>query len=408
MAGSPRVPSLRLKEKTDILIAGAGFSGMVLAERFAAHGFKCTIIEKRPHIGGNAWDCADRNGVLYHPYGPHYFRTNSRAVREYLSRFTRWQHVDYRIKSWTGGRYWSFPVNLETFEQLIGKSATEDEFKIWLAEKRIPIAEPQNSEEVILSQVGHEFYEMFFRGYTLKHWHRHPRDLDPSVTARIPLRTTRDDHYLREEFQALPALGYNHLFEQMVAASPNLEIKLGVDFQEARRHYDARHIIYTGPVDAWFDFRHGRLPWRSLRFEMESFTPDRLIEREPIAGKKGHWQPAMQVNYPNDHDYTRIVEIKHATQQASDCSNIVREYSQDDAPGREPYYPIPAPDARAMYEKYKLLAAAEPGVSFVGRLATYHYYNMDQVTAMALHEFDRLTGPDGPFAGLNGHSISQP
>jgi UDP-galactopyranose mutase len=389
-----------LKQKTDILIAGAGFSGMVLAERFAAHGLKCVILEKRPHIGGNAWDCTDRNGVLYHPYGPHYFRTNSRVVREYLSRFTEWQQVDYRIKSWTRGRYWSFPVNLETFEQLMGRSATEDEFKAWLAEKRVPIADPKNSEEVILSQAGPEFYEMFFRGYTLKHWHRHPRDLDPSVTARIPLRTTRDDHYLREEFQALPRLGYNHLFGQMLESTPNIEVKLGVDFKDARRHYDARHIIYTGPVDAYFDFRHGRLPWRSLRFEMESFTPDRLVEREPIAGKIGFWQPAMQVNYPNDYDFTRIVEIKHATRQDSGCTNIVREYSQDDAPGREPYYPVPAPDARAMFEKYRALAAAETTVSFVGRLATYHYYNMDQVTAMALHEFDRLTAPGGPFEGL--------
>jgi UDP-galactopyranose mutase len=397
----------RLKEKTDILIAGAGFSGMVLAERFASHGLKCTILEKRPHIGGNAWDCADRNGLLYHPYGPHYFRTNSRAVREYLSRFTEWQHVDYRIKSWTHGRYWSFPVNLETFEQLIAKPATEDEFKAWLAAKRVPIPEPKNSEEVILSQVGHEFYEMFFRGYTIKHWHRHPRELDPSVTARIPIRTIRDDHYLREEFQALPRLGYNHLFENILASTPNIEVKLGVDFQEARHHYEARHTIYTGPVDCYFDYCHGRLPWRSLRFEMESFTADRLAEREPIAGKKGFWQPAMQVNYPNDHEFTRIVEIKHATGQQSDCTNIVREYSQDDAPGREPYYPIPAPDARAMYEKYRTLAAAEPGVSFVGRLATYHYYNMDQVTAMALHEFDRLTGPSGPFAGLLEHKATK-
>jgi UDP-galactopyranose mutase len=396
-----------LKEKTDILIAGAGFSGMVLAERFASHGLKCTILEKRPHIGGNAWDCADRNGLLYHPYGPHYFRTNSRVVREYLSRFTGWHHVDYRIKSWTHGRYWSFPVNLETFEQLIAKPATEDEFKAWLAAKRVPIESPKNSEEVILSQAGHEFYEMFFRGYTLKHWHRHPRDLDASVTARIPIRTTRDDHYLREEFQALPKLGYNRLFENILASTPNIEVKLGVDFQEARHHYEARHVIYTGPVDCYFDYCHGRLPWRSLRFEMESFTADRLVEREPIAGKKGFWQPAMQVNYPNDYDFTRIVEIKHATGQQSACTNIVREYSQDDAPGREPYYPIPAPDARAMYEKYRALAAAEPGVSFVGRLATYHYYNMDQVTAMALHEFDRLTGAGGPFAGLLEHKATK-
>ncbi len=370
---------------------------MVLAERFSARGLKCVVVEKRPHIGGNAWDRADGNGVLYHPYGPHYFRTNSRLVRDYLSRFTEWQPVEYRIQSWTDGRYWSFPVNLATFEQLIGHGATEEDFKAWLEEKRVPVKNPRNSEEMILSQVGHELYEKFFRGYTIKHWHRHPRELDASVAARIPIRTTRDDRYLREEFQALPLKGYNHLFEQMVEASPGLTVLLETDFEEARGRYEARHIIYTGPVDAYFGYRHGRLPWRSLRFEVESFTPGELVSREAISGKPGFWQPAMQVNFPNDHDYTRIVEIKHATCQATGYSNIVREFSQDDAPGREPYYPIPAPDARAMYEQYRLLAEAEPGVSFCGRLATYHYYNMDQVTGLALKEYERLTGPGGPF-----------
>lgn len=373
---------------------------MVLAERFAAHGCRCVVVEKRPHIGGNAWDCADRNGVLYHPYGPHYFRTNSQIVREYLSRFTKWQRVEYRIQSWTDGRYWSFPVNLTTFEQLIGRNATEEQFREWLDARRIPFPDPKNSEEVILSQAGHELYEKFFRGYTIKHWHRHPRDLDASVCGRIPIRTTRDDHYLREEFQALPLMGYNLLFEQMIEASPRLEIRLETEFKDALEQYDARHIIYTGPVDAYFNYRFGRLPWRSLRFEMESFTAERLKPREAIAGKPGFWQPAMQVNYPNDNDYTRIVEIKHATQQVTPHSNIVREYPQDDGPGREPYYPIPAPDARAMYEKYRLLAETEQGVSFSGRLATYHYYNMDQVIGLALKEFDRLTSPGGPFAGL--------
>ena len=363
---------------------------MVLAERFAAHGLKCVVLEKRPHTGGNAWDCSDRNGVLYHPYGPHYFRTNSRSVREYLSRFTEWQKVDYRIQSWTDGRYWSFPVNLTTFEQLIGKSATEDQFKAWLAEKRLPIGEPKNSEEVILAQAGQELYEKFFRGYTIKHWHRHPRDLDPSVTARIPIRTNRDDHYLREEFQALPKLGYNHLFEQMIEASPNIEIRLGEDFRDARKHYEARHIIYTGPVDSYFDYCYGRLPWRSLRFEMESFTAERLVEREPIAGRPGFWQPAMQVNYPNDHDFTRIVEIKHATGQQLPVTTIVREYPQDYGPGREPYYPVPTDGSKELYRKYAERAEAERGVSFVGRLATYRYYNMDQVVGMALAEFERL------------------
>ena len=399
-----------MKEHVDVLVAGAGFSGLVLAERFAAHGLRVVVLEKRSHIGGNAWDTADANGVLHHVYGPHYFRTNSRRVREYLGRFTAWREVAYRILSWTHGRYWSFPVNLETWEQLMGRPGTEEEFAAWLEAARIPCEHPVNSEQIILAQAGREFYERFFRGYTRKHWGREPAELDASVCGRIPIRTTRDDRYLREEFQALPAEGYTRLFERLVDAAPGLTVRLGVDFMEARHHYDARHVIYTGPVDAYFGHRHGRLPWRSLRFELESFTGDELRRagREAISGRPGFWQPAMQVNYPNDHDFTRLVEIKHATGQDTPHTNIVREFPMADAPDREPYYPIPAPDARAIYARYKALADAEPGVSFCGRLATYHYYNMDQVTGMALHEFDRLTGPGGPFAGLVRHPLSQP
>ncbi len=374
----------------DVLIAGAGFSGLVLAQRLSAAGLRCAVLERRAHLGGNAYDAPDKNGVLYHHYGPHYFRTNSRAVRDYLSQFTAWQLADYRIKSHTGGRYWSFPVNLTTYEQLMGRAASEEEFAAWLESERVPCARPENSEEVILAQAGRTFYELFFKGYTLKQWARHPRDLDASVGARIPVRTTRDDHYLREEFQALPAEGFTRLFERMVEASPNLEIRLETDFLEARHQYRARHTVYTGPIDAYFGHRFGHLPYRSLRFEVESLTGDQLQERLPISGKPGHWQPALQVNYPNDEAYTRIVEIKHATGQQTPHSNIVREYPLPADATNEPYYPIPAPDTRIQYEQYRAAAALEKNTSFIGRLATYHYYNMDQVVALALKEADRL------------------
>ena len=389
-------------EHVDVLIAGAGFSGLVLAERCAAHGLRTVVIEKRNHIGGNAFDRTDSNGVLYHAYGPHYFRTNSRRVREYLSRFTEWQHVTYRIQSWTHGRYWSFPVNLTTWEQLTGRQGSEADFAQWLEQSRIPCPNPSNSEEFILSVAGPEFYERFFHGYTRKQWGREPRDLDASVCARIPIRTSRDDRYLREEFQALPAEGYTRMFERLIDASPNLRVLLDTDFMDARRHFHATHTIYSGPIDAYFGFRHGRLPWRSLRFETEALTSTDLAaaNRSHISGHKDFWQPALQVNYPNDFDFTRIVEIKHATAQQTPHTNLVREFPLADAPDREPYYPIPAPDTKALYAQYKALAASEPSVSFCGRLATYQYYNMDQVTGMALHEFDRLTSPTGPFAGL--------
>lgn len=377
--------------ETDILIVGAGFSGLVMAERFSNElGLRCLVVEKRDHIGGNAMDEYDAAGVLVHKYGPHYFRSNSQAVVDYLSRFTEWQPTSYEIRSYAEGRYWHFPINLNTFEELVGRTSTEAEFIAWLDEKKVPVESPKNSEEVIISQVGWELYEKFFKGYTLKQWKRHPKELDASVCGRIPIRTNRDDRYLQEKFQALPRAGYHRLFQNMVAASPGVQILLRADYREVMPQVKFRHLVYTGPVDEFFEFKLGRLPYRSLRFENESFTAEQLEARQGIAGKAGFWQPAMQVNYPNDHDFTRIVEIKHATRQACEGTTIVREYPQDHTPGADPYYPIPTPESSRLYKGYAELAQATPGVSFIGRLATYRYYNMDQVVAMALHEFEKL------------------
>ncbi len=377
----------------DYLIVGAGFSGLTTAERLATQkGATSLVVDKRPHIGGNAYDRYDDHGVLIHNYGPHYFRTNSPRIREYLSQFTEWHPVDYRILSWTDGTYWPFPINLNTFEQFIGKKSTPEEMAATLEKWREPVTSPANSEEVIVSQVGRELYKKFFEGYTLKQWRRHPRDLDASVCGRIPVRTNRDDRYLTEDFQALPAAGYTRMFERMIAScADRVKILLNTDYRDVLPHVSFKRMIYTGPVDEYFDFSEGRLPYRSLRFEEESFTPQQLVAREPVSGKKGFWQPAMQVNYPNDHDYTRIVEMKHATGQLCENTTIVREYPDDFGLGREPYYPIPAPDTSAVYARYKERADAEPDTSFIGRLATYKYYNMDQVVGMALAEFDRIS-----------------
>jgi UDP-galactopyranose mutase len=376
----------------DYIIVGAGFAGLTAAERLCTvHGKNCLVVEKRAHMGGNAYDRYDDHGVLVHAYGPHYFRTNSLRIREYLSRFTEWHPVDYTILSYTDGRYWNFPINLNTFEQLIGRSSTSEEMEHWLEANRVPIEKPSNSEEVILSQVGWELYEKFFKGYTLKQWKRHPRDLDASVCGRIPIRTNRDDRYLREEFQALPKAGYTRMFERMVdACAEKLKILLNTDYREVLSHVRFEHMIYTGPIDEFYDRRFGSLPYRSLRFEAESFTPAQLEERESISCKKGFWQPAMQVNYPNDQDYTRIVEVKHATGQLCANTTIIREFPDDYGPDKEPYYPIPAPDSNELYRKYKELADLETKVSFIGRLATYRYYNMDQVVGMALAEIEKL------------------
>ncbi|MGA1124755.1 MAG: UDP-galactopyranose/dTDP-fucopyranose mutase family protein [Chthoniobacterales bacterium] len=400
----------------DCLIVGAGFSGLTVAERLTTQqGKTCLVVEKRDHLGGNAYDKYDEAGVLIHNYGPHYFRTNAPRIVDYLSQFTEWHPVDYQILSYSDGRYWNFPINLNTFEQFLGRPSTSEEMEAWLAEKRVPIESPANSEEVIVSQVGWELYEKFFKGYTLKQWRRHPKDLDASVCGRIPIRTNRDDRYLREEFQAIPKDGYTAMFERMVAAcGDKLEIRLNTEFRDILPQVEFRHLVYTGPIDEYYDFCHGRLPYRSLRFEPESFTPAQLSDLRPptsdVPVPSGFYQPAMQVNYPNDEKFTRIVEIKHATGQQCENTTIVREYPDDFGPGKEAYYPIPAPDSAALYQKYKSLTETDPfpahlralatrrpspvtttpSVSFIGRLATYRYYNMDQVVGMALKESEKI------------------
>lgn len=378
--------------ETDIFIVGAGFAGLVAAERLATnYNLHSLIVERRFHIGGNAYDHYDEDGVLVHKYGPHYFRTNSPKVRDYLGQFTEWNPVDYEIKSYSDGRYWSFPINLNTFEELVGHPSTSEEMEAWLEENRIEIEKPENSEEVILSQVGYELYEKFFKGYTLKQWKRHPRDLDASVCGRIPIRTNRDNRYLKEKFQALPKAGYTQMFQRILEACGNkVKVMLNTDYREIAENVDFRHMIYTGAIDSFFNRCHGSLPYRSLRFESENFSEDQLRARETVSGMPGFWQPAMQINYPNEEAFTRIVEIKHATKQACRNSTIVREFPEDFAPGKEPYYPIPSPDSAEIYRKYKQMADLEKITSFIGRLATYRYYNMDQVVGMALKEADKI------------------
>jgi UDP-galactopyranose mutase len=400
-------------KNADCIIVGAGFSGLTIAERLTTQqGKTCLIVEKRDHLGGNAYDKYDEAGVLIHTYGPHYFRTNAPRIVDYLSQFTEWHPVEYKILSYSDGRYWNFPINLNTFEQFLGRPSTSEEMEVWIADHRIPIENPANSEEVIVSQVGWELYEKFFKGYTLKQWRRHPKDLDSSVCGRIPIRTNRDDRYLREDFQAIPKDGYTAMFERMVAAcGDKLEIMLNTEFRDILPQVSFKHLVYTGPIDEYYDYCHGRLPYRSLRFEPESFTSEQLSDLRPLTCDfpvpSGFFQPAMQVNYPNDEEFTRIVEIKHATGQQCENTTIVREYPDDFGPGKEAYYPIPAPDSAATYQRYKALTETDPfpahlgsllpapcsprpSVHFIGRLATYRYYNMDQVVGMALKEAEKI------------------
>lgn len=365
----------------DWLIVGAGFAGSVLAERLAAErGDRVLVVDRRDHIAGNAFDHTDAAGVLIHRYGPHIFHTNSEQVFAYLSRFTAWRPYEHRVlaevKSPVTGAAMQvpIPINLDTINRLYGLSLTEEAMQAWLAARAEPVAQIRTSEDVVVSTVGRELYELFFRGYTRKQWALDPSELDKSVTARVPTRTNRDDRYFADRFQAMPRDGYTAMFGRMLA-HPNITVRTGVAFAEARQRSPFRRLIWTGPVDEYFGFRFGKLPYRSLRFRHET------LDRE--------WAlPTGTVNHPDEATpYTRVSEYKWMTGQVHRKTSITYEYPSAEG---DPYYPIPRPENAALYKRYEALADAEPDTWFVGRLATYRYYNMDQVVGMALAEYEKI------------------
>jgi UDP-galactopyranose mutase len=375
----------------DVLIVGAGFAGCVVARELAEAGRKVQIVEKRPHIAGNAYDSVDAHGHLIHDYGPHIFHTNSEMVIRWLSQFTRWRFYEHRVLAKVGEQLLPIPINRQTLNKLYGLELDEAGAADYLAKVREPRESNKTSEDVVLSSVGQDLCDKFFRGYTQKQWGLDLSELSAGVAARIPTRTNDDDRYFTDTYQLMPDKGYTAMLENILESTPGIELHLGMDFTEARARWNYKHLVFTGPIDEFFDRCHGPLAYRSLRFEHESFDASQLLEREAISGKPGFWQPAMQVNYPDaEVPFTRIVEIKHATGQVTPNSTIVREFPKDWTPGEEPYYPVPAADARLVYQKYTRMAEAEASTSFIGRLATYRYYNMDQVTAMALNEADKL------------------
>ncbi len=358
----------------DFLIVGAGFAGSVLAERLAAGlGKKVMICDRRDHIGGNAYDHANAAGLLVHKYGPHIFHTNSAEVFNYLSRFSAWRAYEHRVLASVGGKLLPIPINLDTINMLYNLNLSEKEVENFLAARAEPIAAPRTSEEVVLSRVGRDLYEKFFRNYTRKQWGIDPSQLDAQVAARIPVRTNRDDRYFADQFQSMPKHGFTRMFENMLDHN-NIDVLVGADYREVRKRIKFRQLIYSGPVDEFFDFQHGKLSYRSLHFE------HRTIDRE-------WFQPVAVVNYPNDFDYTRITEFKYLTGQQHAQTSIVYEYPRAEG---DPYYPIPQPANAAIYAKYRELAQSLPDVHFVGRLATYRYYNMDQVVGQALTLYKQL------------------
>jgi UDP-galactopyranose mutase len=362
----------------DYLIVGAGFAGSVLAERLASqHGARVLLIDRREHVGGNAYDEPNGDGILYHKYGPHIFHTNSDQVVDYLSQFTKWRPYEHRVRAFVRDRLVPIPINRTTLNELFGLSLkTDDEAAAYLASRAEPVDEIRTSEDVVINAVGRELYELFFRGYTQKQWGLDPSELDKQVTSRIPTRTNTDDRYFSDTFQAMPLNGYTAMFLAMLD-HPLIEKRLGTDFRDIRGEARelADRIIYTGPIDEYFDFRFGRLPYRSLKFD------HRTLEEE--------WhQEVAVVNYPDpDVPYTRISEYKHLTGQQHPRTTVTYEYPSAEG---DPYYPIPRAENQALYKRYEALADAMETVTFVGRLATYRYYNMDQIVGQALATFRRI------------------
>jgi UDP-galactopyranose mutase len=364
----------------DYLVVGAGFAGSTIAERLAADAGKNVLIcDRRPHIGGNAYDYYDAAGILVHKYGPHIFHTNSEEVYTYLSRFTEWRPYQHRVLAAVDGQLLPMPINLNTVNRLYGTNLTSSELADFFRSVAEPCAHIRTSEDVIVSKIGRELYEKFFRNYTRKQWGLDPSELDAGVTARVPVRTDCDDRYFSDTFQVMPLHGYTRLFERMLMQN-RIKVLLNADYREVRASIPHAEVIFTGPVDEFFEYRYGKLPYRSLQFEFET----RQVPQAQIA---------PVINYPNDQAYTRVTEFKYLTGQEHWKTTLVYEYPQGDG---DPYYPVPRPENQHVYRQYQALADRTSGVHFLGRLGTYKYYNMDQCVAQALTYYRKvLIGREG-------------
>jgi UDP-galactopyranose mutase len=358
----------------DYLIVGAGFAGSVLAERLATQmGARVLIVDQRNHVGGNAYDFHNEAGILVHKYGPHIFHTNSSKVFDYLSKFTEWRPYEHRVQSSVDGQLVPIPINADTLNKLYGLSLNCTQVEAFLATLAEPCPEIKTSRDVVVSRVGKDLYEKFFRNYTNKQWGIDPSELDASVTSRVPIRSNRDDRYFTDRYQAMPLHGYTRMFEKLLD-HPNIHIMLNTTYADIQEEVRFKELIFTGPIDQYFDYCYGQLPYRSLHFEHRTYN-------------RPQYQSAAVINYPNEHAYTRITEFKYLTGQEHSHTSIVFEYPRSEG---DPYYPIPQPQNAQLYQQYKALADSIANVHFVGRLGTYKYYNMDQVVAQALSLFEKL------------------
>jgi len=361
----------------DVLVVGAGFAGSILAERIASQlNKKVLVIDRRNHIAGNSYDEIDKNGILIHKYGPHIFHTNSKIVSDYLSAFTEWRFYEHKVLASNHGVLYPIPINRMTINKFYNLDLVTDketrDFINSLKGKAYPIL---NSEDYVISQVGSELFETFFKHYTEKQWGVEAKELAPSVCGRIPIRYNDDCRYFSDSFQFMPKDGYTKMFEKILTHK-NIHLELNLDYKTAAKMYDFRNIIFTGPIDNFFDYEYGRLQYRSIRFEFVNI-------------KSEQFQPVAQINYVSDDvPFTRVIEHKHLTGQKAESTTITREYPLYDG---EPFYPIPNEKNRTLYLKYKEKALSLHNVFFCGRLAEYQYFNMDQVTANALKFFNQIS-----------------
>ena len=359
----------------DWLIVGAGFAGSVLAERIASQrGERVLIVDKRPHIAGNAYDRHNEAGILVHEYGPHIFHTNSAQIFDYLSKFTQWRPYEHRVLAQVDHQLLPIPINLDTVNKLYGMNLDSDGLEEFFQSQAEHVADIKTSEDVIVSRVGRDLYNKFFRDYTRKQWGLDPSQLDKSVTSRVPVRTDRDDRYFSDRFQFMPKNGYTEMFGKMLK-NPKISVMLQTDYADICNLIPHKRLIYTGRIDEYFNYRYGELPYRSLKFDHVTLD------------KEFH-QPVAVVNYPQSERFTRVTEYKYLTGQQHARTSLTYEYPCDD--GETPYYPVPRPENMVLYKKYEALAQARRDVWFVGRLATYRYYNMDQIVGQALATFQRM------------------
>lgn len=372
-------PENNKKEKYDILIVGAGLSGAVIAERFAnLNNFKVLVIDKRSHIGGNCYDFIDENEILINKYGAHLFHTNDEIVWEYIQNFSEWQRWDHRVLGSVEGKLINIPVNINTVNALCKANIKdENEMNLWLETVQIKYDKISNSEEIAKSRVGEILYKKIFRDYTFKQWNKYPEELDSSVLARIPIRNNYDDRYFDDRYQALPEYGYTKFIENILK-HPNITVRTNIDFFDFKSSVDYKTLIFTGTIDSYFE-KSGldKLEYRSIEFIEERYKNMNFFQTNSV------------VNYPElNMPFTRIVEYKHFLNQKSPHTTIIKEITKDSG---EPYYPVPNQKNLSLYEKYKELANFEKNVHFMGRLASYKYFNMDQAIKNSLEFYNKFT-----------------